>query len=137
MHHCSDGRHPGARGSGRRGTEGKIAAIRFAREEQRLPYLGICLGMQFGGGGNLRGMLPVWNITHSTRIREDTPYPVVGLITEVEGSHRQKSSKKRSGDFRPGWNRRAWWADLPAHGRFAGAKVYGADETTRTPSPSL
>jgi CTP synthase len=67
-------------GFGKRGVEGKIAAIRFARE-QGVPYLGICLGMQLAVtefARNVAGMADA----HSTEFNPDTPYPVIGLITE-------------------------------------------------------
>ncbi len=67
-------------GFGRRGTEGKICAIRYARE-QGVPYLGICLGMQLAVveyARNVAGMTGA----HSTEFDADTPYPVIGLITE-------------------------------------------------------
>ena len=67
-------------GFGRRGTEGKIAAIRYAREN-KVPYLGICLGMQLAVvefARDVAGMVAA----HSTEFVQDTPYPVIGLITE-------------------------------------------------------
>lgn len=67
-------------GFGKRGVEGKINAIRFARE-QRIPYLGICLGMQLAViefARHVAGMAGA----HSTEFDPDTPYPVVALITE-------------------------------------------------------
>ncbi|MHB1359107.1 MAG: CTP synthase [Rhodocyclaceae bacterium] len=67
-------------GFGRRGTEGKIAAIRYARENQ-LPYLGICLGMQLATIEFARHVaeLPGAN---STEFDAETPHPVVALIAE-------------------------------------------------------
>ena len=67
-------------GFGRRGTEGKIAAIRHAREN-KVPYLGICLGMQLAViefARDVAGMAGA----HSTEFVKDTPFPVIGLITE-------------------------------------------------------
>jgi CTP synthase len=67
-------------GFGKRGTEGKIAAIRFARENG-VPYLGICLGMQLAVvefARNVAGMAGA----HSTEFDPQTPFPVIGLITE-------------------------------------------------------
>ncbi|WP_374402800.1 CTP synthase [Niveibacterium sp.] len=67
-------------GFGRRGTEGKIAAIRFAREN-KVPYLGICLGMQLAVvefARHVAGMAGA----HSTEFDKNSPYPVIGLITE-------------------------------------------------------
>ncbi|MEJ5210045.1 MAG: CTP synthase [Burkholderiales bacterium] len=67
-------------GFGKRGVEGKINAIRYAREH-RIPYLGICLGMQLAViefARHVAGMAGA----HSTEFDPDTPYPVVALITE-------------------------------------------------------
>jgi CTP synthase len=67
-------------GFGRRGTEGKLLAIRYAREH-KLPYLGICLGMQLAViefARNVAGL----NDAHSTEFDLQTPHPVVALITE-------------------------------------------------------
>ena len=67
-------------GFGKRGVEGKINAIRFARE-QKIPYLGICLGMQLAVIEYARDMAGMKG-AHSTEFDPDTPYPVVALITE-------------------------------------------------------
>ena len=67
-------------GFGRRGTEGKIAAIRYAREN-KVPYLGICLGMQLAVVEFARDVAGMEG-AHSTEFVQDTPYPVIGLITE-------------------------------------------------------
>ncbi len=67
-------------GFGKRGTEGKIAAIRYAREH-KLPYLGICLGMQLAVIEFARDVASMAK-AHSTEFDPETPYPVIGLITE-------------------------------------------------------
>lgn len=67
-------------GFGKRGIEGKIAAIRFAREN-KVPYLGICLGMQMAVVEFARNVADMQH-AHSTEFEADTPYPVIGLITE-------------------------------------------------------
>ncbi len=67
-------------GFGDRGTEGKIRAIRHARENN-IPYLGICLGMQLAVIEFARNVAKLAG-AHSTELKKDTPYPVVGLITE-------------------------------------------------------
>ncbi len=67
-------------GFGDRGIEGKIDAVRFARESG-VPYLGICLGMQVAvieAARNLAGL----DGAMSTEFNRATPHPVVGLITE-------------------------------------------------------
>ncbi|SES79542.1 CTP synthase [Thalassotalea agarivorans] len=67
-------------GFGERGVEGKIKAAQYAREN-KIPYLGICLGMQVAlieFARNVAGMKDA----HSTEFNADTEYPVVGLINE-------------------------------------------------------
>lgn len=67
-------------GFGRRGTEGKIAAIRYAREA-KVPYLGICLGMQLAVIEFARDVVGLKQ-ANSTEFEPDTPERVVALITE-------------------------------------------------------
>jgi len=67
-------------GFGKRGVEGKIKAIRFAREGG-VPYLGICLGMQLAVIEYARNMAGLAG-AHSTEFDPDTPHPVIALITE-------------------------------------------------------
>lgn len=67
-------------GFGTRGVEGKIAAIRFARERQ-VPFLGICLGMQCAVIEFARHVCGLAD-AHTTEIAKDTPYPVVCLMEE-------------------------------------------------------
>ena len=67
-------------GFGKRGVEGKIAAIRYAREN-KVPYLGICLGMQLAVAEFARNVAGMSD-AHSTEFNPETPYPVIALITE-------------------------------------------------------
>ena len=67
-------------GFGKRGVEGKIKAIRYARED-KLPYLGICLGMQLAVIEYARNVVGLER-AHSTEFEPDTPHPVIALITE-------------------------------------------------------
>lgn len=67
-------------GFGHRGVEGKIRAVQYAREN-KVPYLGICLGMQVAViefARNVAGLADA----HSTEFNRQSPHPVVGLITE-------------------------------------------------------
>jgi len=76
-----------AGGFGTRGTEGKIAAIRYARE-RGVPFLGICLGMQCAViefARNVAGLTSA----NSTEFEPNTPYPVIDLM----GSQRDKAEK--------------------------------------------
>ena len=67
-------------GFGERGIEGKITAVQFARE-RKIPYLGICLGMQVAVIEFARHVAGLAG-AHSTEFRKDTPHPVIALITE-------------------------------------------------------
>ncbi|MFQ5644827.1 MAG: CTP synthase, partial [Thiogranum sp.] len=67
-------------GFGERGVEGKIMAVRYARENG-IPYLGICLGMQVAVIEFARKVAGLAG-AQSTEFLEDTPHPVIGLITE-------------------------------------------------------
>jgi CTP synthase len=67
-------------GFGERGVEGKIMAVRYAREN-RLPYLGICLGMQVAVIEYARNVARL-EAAHSTEFGAETAYPVIALITE-------------------------------------------------------
>jgi CTP synthase len=70
-------------GFGKRGVEGKISAIRFARE-RRIPYLGICLGMQLAVIEFARHQAGFAG-AHSTEFDSQTPHPVIALIEEWQG----------------------------------------------------
>ncbi|PTR16554.1 MULTISPECIES: CTP synthase [unclassified Nitrosospira] len=67
-------------GFGKRGVEGKIMAIRYARVN-RVPYLGICLGMQLAVIEYARDKAGMEG-AHSTEFHPETPYPVIALTTE-------------------------------------------------------
>lgn len=67
-------------GFGERGIKGKILAVQYAREN-RIPYLGICLGMQIAVIEFARHVANLQN-AHSTEFNITTPHPVIGLITE-------------------------------------------------------
>jgi CTP synthase len=67
-------------GFGKRGIEGKISTARFAREH-KVPYLGICLGMQVATIEFARHVAGLTD-ANSTEFEPDTPYPVIALINE-------------------------------------------------------
>ncbi|MGK0374592.1 MAG: CTP synthase [Arenicella sp.] len=69
-----------AGGFGDRGTEGKIMTARHAREN-KIPYLGICLGMQVAVIDYARNIAGMSN-ANSTEFNKDTPFPVIALIEE-------------------------------------------------------
>jgi CTP synthase len=67
-------------GFGERGIEGKVDAIRFARERE-IPFLGICLGMQCAVIEFARNVVGLAG-AHSTEFSKDTPHPVICLLDE-------------------------------------------------------
>jgi len=79
-------------GFGKRGVEGKIAAIRYARENG-IPYLGICLGMQLAVIEYARHVAGLEG-ANSTEFDADTEHPVVALITEWQ--NRDGSIERRA-----------------------------------------
>jgi CTP synthase len=81
-------------GFGVRGVEGKIAAARYAREN-RVPYLGICLGMQVAVAEFARHMADMEG-ANSTEFDPETPYPVIDLLPE------QKEVRDLGGTMRLG-----------------------------------
>jgi CTP synthase len=84
-------------GFGDRGTEGKIAAIRYAREN-KVPYLGICLGMQLAVIEYARHVAGLTG-AHSTELKQDTPDPVVALITEWTREDGSKELRSAASDL--------------------------------------
>ena len=111
-------------GFGRRGVEGKIMAINYARVH-RVPYLGICLGMQLAVIEFARNQLQLKG-AHSTEFDPDTPYPVLGLITEWRD--RRGHIEKRSAKTELGGTMRLGGQEcLLKAGSLAG-KIYGTDK---------
>ncbi len=85
-------------GFGERGIEGKIAAVKFAREKQ-VPYLGICLGLQVAVIEYARHVVGLQG-AHSTELNPQTPHPVIALITEWrdrDGTTKERSEKSDLG----------------------------------------
>ena len=109
-------------GFGERGSEGKIASVKFARE-QNVPFFGICLGMQMAcieGARNTAGIADA-----STTEFGETNEPIVGLITEwmtAEGLQERKADGDLGGTMRLG----AYDAKLDGNSHVA--SIYGANE---------
>jgi CTP synthase len=81
-------------GFGERGIEGKILAVQYAREN-KVPYLGLCLGMQIATIEFARNVLKLPH-AHSTEFDPNTLYPVIALLDE------QKNVTKKGGTMRLG-----------------------------------
>jgi CTP synthase len=84
-------------GFGDRGIEGKIDAVRFARENS-VPYLGICLGMQVAVIEAARNMAGL-DGAMSTEFNKETPHPVVALITEWQDDSGEVEQRDEESDL--------------------------------------
>ena len=114
-------------GFGKRGTEGKIRAIQYAREKG-VPYLGICLGMQLAViefARHLAGMTDA----NSTEFNDATEHPVVALITEW--LDRDGAVEKRSADSDMGGTMRLGSQRVPVQSGTKAATIYGAEVNER------
>ena len=100
-----------APGFGERGLEGKIAAVRYARENG-VPFFGICLGMQMCVVEFARNVLGMKG-AHSTEVNPGTEYPVINLMED------QKSTTSKGGTMRLG----AYKCELRPG--FLAEKIYG------------
>ena len=123
---CLKGMHailvPG--GFGKRGVEGKISAINYARINH-IPYLGICLGMQLAVieyARNKNGM----EGAHSTEFNPDTPYPVIGLITEWRTRDGRIETRDENSDI--GGSMRLGGQECTLKKGSLAWKAYGADK---------
>ncbi|AYB51940.1 CTP synthase [Ralstonia solanacearum] len=114
-------------GFGKRGTEGKIRAIQYAREKG-VPYLGICLGMQLAViefARHLAGMKDA----NSTEFNDETEHPVVALITEW--LDRDGRVEKRSANSDLGGTMRLGSQRVPVQSGTKAATIYGAEVNER------
>jgi len=84
-------------GFGERGIEGKIKAVRYARE-RGIPYLGICLGMQVAVIEFARDVLGLES-AHSTEFSPKSPDPVIALITEWQDRTGIKETRDEKSDL--------------------------------------
>ncbi len=101
-------------GFGPRGAEGKIRAIRFAREND-VPFLGICFGFQLAIVEFARNVCELEG-ANSTEINPDTPHPVIDLMSEQQGVEYKGAS------MRLGAHKILVEKDTLAH------KLYGSEE---------
>ncbi|MFA7281577.1 MAG: CTP synthase [Sterolibacterium sp.] len=114
-------------GFGKRGTEGKIAAIRYAREN-KVPYLGICLGMQLATiefARNVAGLKDA----NSTEFDPATPHPVVALITEW--MDREGKVERRDDQSNLGGTMRLGAQRCPIKTGTLASRIYGTEVNER------
>jgi len=110
-------------GFGERGVEGKIRAVRYARENN-IPYLGICLGMQVAVIEFARNVVGLAD-ANSTEFRKNTPHPVVGLITEWIDESGNTEYRSEDSDLGGTMRLGAQGATLVAGSR--AREIYGSD----------
>jgi len=84
-------------GFGERGIDGKIMAVKFAREKQ-VPYLGICLGLHVAVIEFARDVLGLPE-AHSTEFHRATPDPVIALITEWQDQSGERQERSTESDL--------------------------------------
>ncbi len=111
-------------GFGKRGVEGKIKAIHYARVN-RIPYLGICLGMQLAVVEFARNELKMSD-AHSTEFNPNTRYPVLGLITEWRT--REGRIEKRTAKTDLGGTMRLGGQECVLKENSLAREIYGADK---------
>ena len=114
-------------GFGKRGTEGKIKAIQYAREN-RIPYLGICLGMQLAVIEFARHVAHIEG-ANSTEFDIDNPHPVVALITEW--ADREGRIEKRGTDSDLGGTMRLGSQSCPVRSGTMAYEIYGPEVNER------
>ncbi|MGI9202965.1 MAG: CTP synthase [Woeseiaceae bacterium] len=110
-------------GFGDRGVEGKVAAVRYARESET-PYLGICLGMQVAVIEAARNLANLEG-AHSTEFERGTEHPVVALITEWETSAGEREERSESSDM--GGTMRLGAQEIQLQKGSLAATTYGAN----------
>ncbi|MFN5745652.1 MAG: CTP synthase [Methylococcaceae bacterium] len=110
-------------GFGERGVEGKIATVRYARE-QKVPYLGICLGMQVAVIEYARNVAGLQG-AHSTEFDPKTCHPVIALITEWQDE--SGSLEQRSADTPIGGSMRLGGQKCRLITGSLGQRVYGSE----------
>jgi CTP synthase len=114
-------------GFGKRGVEGKIAAARFARES-KIPYLGICLGMQVALIEYARHMAGLTK-ANSTEFDPDTEQPVVALINEWQNHDGKVERRDVNSDL--GGTMRLGAQTCAVKPNTLAAEIYGAEVTER------
>ena len=110
-------------GFGKRGVEGKIGAIRHARENG-VPYLGICLGMQLAVIEYARDLAGLEG-AHSTEFDAETPHPVVALITEWQDRDGRVERRNAASDL--GGTMRLGGQECELKAGSLVRSIYGAD----------
>jgi CTP synthase len=114
-------------GFGVRGTEGKIAAIQYAREN-KVPYLGICLGMQLAVIEFARHVAGLQG-ANSTEFNPDAPHKLIGLIDEWQDASGNIEKRDENSDL--GGTMRLGAQSCPIVPNTLAASIYGAQVNER------
>jgi CTP synthase len=114
-------------GFGVRGTEGKIAAIQYAREH-KIPYLGICLGMQLAVIEFARNVAGFQD-ANSTEFNPDTPHKLIGLIDEWQDASGKIEKRDENSDL--GGTMRLGAQACPIVPKTLAASIYGVQVNER------
>lgn len=111
-------------GFGKRGVEGKIAAVQYAREN-KVPYLGICLGMQVAVVEYARHMAGMAD-AHSTEFNGETEHPVIALITEWQAECGKTETRDENSDLGGTMRLGAQPCNLTKGSK--ASRIYGSDQ---------
>jgi len=111
-------------GFGERGLDGKLMTVQYAREN-KIPYLGICLGMQCAVIEFARNVLNLES-ANSTEFNPKTPHPVIGLITEWVTTEGGTETRDESSDLGGTMRLGAQECRLEKGSRIS--EIYGKDE---------
>jgi CTP synthase len=114
-------------GFGKRGTEGKIAAIGYARKN-KVPYLGICLGMQLAVIEFARNKANLAE-ANSTEFNPESPHQVIGLITEWQAADGKVETRSSDSDL--GGTMRLGAQACPIVADTLAASIYGVQVNER------
>jgi CTP synthase len=114
-------------GFGKRGTEGKISAIEYARTH-KVPYLGICLGMQLAVIEYARHVAGLQD-ANSTEFNQDAPHKLIGLITEWQDASGKQERRDESSDL--GGTMRLGAQSCPIVPNTLASSIYGAQVNER------
>lgn len=114
-------------GFGKRGTEGKIKTVQYAREN-KIPYLGICLGMQLAVVEYARNVAGLTD-ANSTEFNPDAEHKVVGLIDEWQDASGKLEKRDENSDL--GGTMRLGAQSCPIEPNTKAASIYGSEVNER------
>ncbi|MCH9704594.1 MAG: CTP synthase [Proteobacteria bacterium] len=109
-------------GFGLRGIEGKLLASRYVRENN-IPFLGICIGMQLAVVEFARHCAGLTD-AHSTEMMNDTPHPIIAMLTEWQDDSGKQQQHSAEGDL--GGTMRLGGETCYLHGKLA--EIYGSEQ---------